>query len=143
MKSTHLENEHEDWLSQLRWDPQGLLPVIAQDWETGQILMQAFTNEEALRLSVKENRAIYWSRSRQRLWRKGESSGHIQVLQEVLVDCDNDSLIFVVEQIGGIACHTGHASCYYRRLDVQLNHVNWQETSEVLKSPMNICGENK
>ncbi|HWK55167.1 MAG TPA: phosphoribosyl-AMP cyclohydrolase [Hyphomicrobiales bacterium] len=121
-----------DWLDTIRFDSAGLVPVIAQDWESGVILMQAYANREALQLTVRENRAIYWSRSKQRLWRKGEESGHVQILHAVLVDCDADSLIYVVEQLGGIACHTGRASCYYRRL---LPDGSWETISEVLKAP--------
>lgn len=127
-----------NWLDEVRFDAKGLVPVIAQDWRSGAVLMQAFASREALQLAVREKRAIYWSRSKQKLWRKGEESGHIQVLHEVLLDCDGDSLIFVVEQLGGIACHTGRASCYYRRL---LPDGSWQENSEVLKAPEAIYGD--
>ena len=111
------------WLDSIRWDANGLVPVIAQDWQNKSILMQAFINREALQLAVQEKRAIYWSRSRQQLWRKGEESGHVQILHEVLLDCDGDSLIYVVEQLGGIACHTGRPSCYFNRLGPDLE---WQ-----------------
>lgn len=121
-----------DWLDAIRFDQNGLIPVIAQDWQSGMVLMQAFANREALELAVRENRAIYWSRSKQKLWRKGEESGHVQVLHAVLLDCDGDSLIYVVEQLGGIACHTGRASCYYRRL---LPDGSWQVVGDVLKEP--------
>jgi len=120
------------WLDAIRWDSSGLVPVIAQDWQSGTILMQAFANREALTLAVAEKRAVYWSRSRQKLWRKGEESGHIQLLHEVLLDCDGDSLIFKVEQIGGIACHTGRVSCYYNRLT---RDGSWEATNGVLKDP--------
>ena len=120
----------QDWLDRIKWDTQGLVPAIAQDWQDGTILMQAYVNREALQLAVAEQRAIYWSRSRQRLWRKGEESGHVQRLHEVLLDCDGDSLIFRVEQAGGIACHTGRRSCYFHRLD---KHGNWQITDDPLK----------
>ena len=99
--------------------------------------MQAFVNREALALSVREKRAIYWSRSKQRLWRKGEESGHIQVLHDVLLDCDGDSLIFRVEQKGGIACHTGRASCYFHRLG---SDGKWLIEGEILKDPAKIYG---
>jgi phosphoribosyl-AMP cyclohydrolase len=124
-----------DWLDAVRFDTQGLVPVIAQDRESGAILMQAFANREALLLAVAENRAIYWSRSKQRLWRKGEESGHLQILHRVLLDCDGDSVIYVVEQLGGIACHTGRSSCYYRQL---LPDGSWQTFAEVLKAPAAI-----
>ena len=126
-----------DWLDAIRWDANGLVPVIAQDWESGLVLMQAFANREALALAIQENRAIYWSRSKQRLWRKGEQSGHVQILHAVLLDCDGDSIVFVVEQLGGIACHTGRKSCYFRQLD---SNGSWQEIGTVLKQPEAIYG---
>lgn len=127
-----------DWLDAIKWDANGLVPVIAQDWESGTILMQAFVNREALELAVRENRAIYYSRSKRRLWRKGEQSGHVQVLHGVYLDCDGDSLVFAVEQLGGIACHTGRQSCYYRRLD---GNGNWETIAPVLKAPAEIYGD--
>lgn len=126
---------NSDWLDAIRWDDKGLVPVIAQDWKSGEILMQAFINREALQLAVSEKRAIYWSRSRAQLWRKGEESGHVQVLHNVYLDCDNDSLVYKVEQLGGIACHTGRVSCYYQKLD---NAGNWLAASEVIKDPADI-----
>ena len=123
------------WLSAIRFDAHGLVPVIAQDWQNGAVLMQAFATREALQLAIEENRAIYWSRSRQRLWRKGEESGHVQILHGVLLDCDGDSVIYVVEQLGGIACHTGRVSCYYRRL---LADGSWEEVGDVMKDPEQI-----
>jgi len=124
-----------DWLEAIAWDERGLVPVIAQDWENGAILMQAFVNREALQLAAQENRAIYWSRSKQRLWRKGEESGHVQILHAIYLDCDNDSLIYKVEQLGGIACHTGRQSCYFRRLDVK---YNWEVVADPLRDPTDI-----
>jgi phosphoribosyl-AMP cyclohydrolase len=123
------------WLDAIRFDAHGLVPVIAQDWQDGVILMQAFANREALQLAVAEHRAIYWSRSKQRLWRKGEESGHVQVLHGMLLDCDGDSVVYIVEQLGGIACHTGRASCYYRRL---LPDGSWESFADVLKEPEQI-----
>jgi phosphoribosyl-AMP cyclohydrolase len=123
------------WLDAIRFDAHGLVPVIAQDWQEGAVLMQAFANREALELAVAESRAIYWSRSKQRIWRKGEESGHVQVLHGLLLDCDGDSVIYIVEQLGGIACHTGRVSCYYRRL---LPDGSWQEIGEVVKQPGQI-----
>jgi phosphoribosyl-AMP cyclohydrolase len=120
------------WLDQIKWSAEGLVPVVAQDQATGRVLMQAWANREALSLSVTEHRAIYWSRSRGKLWRKGEESGHVQQLHDILLDCDGDALIYVVDQVGGMACHTGRASCFYRRLDG--NH-EWQVTDPVLKDP--------
>ena len=123
-----------DWLDQIKWNSDGLIPAIAQDWESGRILMQAWVNREALSLAVKENRAVYWSRSRQKLWRKGEDSGHMQVLHGVYLDCDYDSLVFRVEQLGGIACHTGRESCYFLKLE----NEQWTENDPVLKNPDEI-----
>ena len=95
----------------------GLIPVIVQDFESGEILMQAYINQEAWDESVSSGKGVYYSRSRQKLWRKGETSGNVQILKEIRVDCDNDSVIYKVDQIGGAACHTGHRSCYYRVWD--------------------------
>lgn len=121
-------------LGQLKWDENGLVPAIAQDFDSGRILMMAWVNHEALTLSVLENRAIYWSRSRNKLWRKGEKSGHIQKLHGIYLDCDGDTLIYQVEQVGGIACHTGRESCFY----LKLNDSQWLENEEVLKDPAEI-----
>jgi phosphoribosyl-AMP cyclohydrolase len=123
------------WLDSIRWDASGLVPVIAQDRDSKVILMQAFANREALQLAAQEKRAIYWSRSRQQLWRKGEESGHVQILHDILLDCDGDSLIYLVEQIGGIACHTGRASCYFNRLGPD---GLWHAEGTVLKEPAHI-----
>jgi len=103
-----------DWLREVRWNEDGLIPVIAQETGTGVILMVAWMNEEALRLTVEEGRAVYWSRSRKKLWRKGEESGHRQRVMEIRLDCDEDVILLEVEQIGGIACHTGRHHCFYR-----------------------------
>ena len=97
--------------TEIRWNEQGLIPAIAQDWQTGEVLMLAWMNSDALRLTIDEGRAIYWSRSRQALWRKGEESGHVQRLKELRIDCDADTVLMKVEQVGGIACHTGRRSC--------------------------------
>jgi phosphoribosyl-AMP cyclohydrolase len=105
-----------DWLENLSWNENGLMPAIAQDATTGQVLMQAWINRQALELSLAEGRAIYWSRSRNKLWRKGEESGHIQKLKSIRLDCDGDCLLLEVEQLGGIACHTGRATCFHLEL---------------------------
>jgi phosphoribosyl-AMP cyclohydrolase len=125
-----------DWLDQIKWNSDGLVPAIAQDWETGRVLMQAWINRDALALAAQENRAIYWSRSRQKLWRKGEDSGHVQVLHGIYLDCDKDSVIYRVEQLGGIACHTGRESCYF----LKLVNGQWIENDLVLKQPEDIYG---
>jgi len=123
-----------DWLDQIKWNSDGLIPAIAQDWGSGRILMQAWINREALQLAVEENRAVYWSRSKQKLWKKGEESGHIQVLHGVFLDCDNDCVVFKIEQLGGIACHTGRESCCYQKLE----DGQWVENEPVLKDPKEI-----
>lgn len=127
----------EDFAGQIKWNEQGLVPAIAQDSITGEILMLAWMNRESLELSVEEGRAVYWSRSRQKLWRKGEESGHVQRLKEVRIDCDADTVLIKVEQVGGIACHTGRRSCFYRRLE----QGEWQLTDEVVKPAADIYGD--
>ena len=122
------------YLDDIKWDNDGLLPAIAQDAETGQILMMAWMNRNALELTVNENRAIYWSRSRQKLWRKGEESGHIQELIELRLDCDSDVIVMKVNQIGNIACHTGRTSCFYR----VLQNGEWRTVDKVIKDPKDI-----
>ncbi len=123
---------NNDWLEEIKWDEKGLVPAIAQDVNTGRILMVAWMNREALSLTFQEQRAIYWSRSRAKLWRKGEESGHVQKLHELRLDCDGDVILLKVEQLGGIACHTGRESCFYRMLDEQ---GQWQVTDDVRKDP--------
>ena len=122
---------------EIKWNEQGLVPAIAQDWQTGEILMLAWMNADALALSVSEGRAIYWSRSRQALWRKGEESGHVQKLKELRIDCDADTVLMKVEQVGGIACHTGRRSCFYRKLE----QGALVTTEEVIKAPGDIYGK--
>lgn len=122
------------WLDAVRWDDQGLVPAIAQDHLTGRVLMVAWMNREALSLTISEQRGIYWSRSRQKLWRKGEESGHVQLLKELRLDCDGDVLVLQVEQLGGIACHTGRESCFYRKFE----NGDWQIVDAVSKNPDEI-----
>jgi phosphoribosyl-AMP cyclohydrolase len=121
----------KNWLEQIAWNEQGLIPVIAQDFQTGTVLMFAWMNQEALQLSIREKRAVYWSRSRQRLWFKGEESNNIQYLKDIRLDCDNDVILLKVEQQGGIACHTGRESCFYQ----QLHDEQWIVVDPVLKDP--------
>ena len=123
-----------DWLDDIKWDEDGLVPAIAQETGSGKILMMAWMNRESLALSVKEGRAIYWSRSRNKLWRKGEESGHVQTLKDIRLDCDNDVVLLEVEQLGGIACHTGRHNCFYK----QLQNEQWLEVEPVIKSPKEI-----
>lgn len=122
------------WLDEISWTADGLIPAIAQDAETGKVLMFAWMNRESLQLTVDEGYAVYWSRSRGKLWRKGEESGHKQKIVHIQLDCDEDVLLLSIEQEGGIACHTGRQSCFYRRL------VNgeWRVIENVLKSPEHI-----
>ncbi len=123
------------WLSEVRFDKQGLIPAIAQDHATGQILMVAWMNAESLQETAHTGRAVYFSRSRSRLWRKGEESGHVQRVIEIRLDCDADVILLKVEQLGGIACHTGRASCFYRKLETGESAPNWISVDPVLKDP--------
>lgn len=122
------------WLEEIKWTDDGLVPAIAQETGTGKVLMMAWMNREALELTVKEGRAIYWSRSRNKLWRKGEESGHVQTLKDIRLDCDNDVILLEVEQLGGIACHTGRHHCFFR----QLKNDEWLEVEAVIKNPDDI-----
>ncbi|HHJ14906.1 MAG TPA: phosphoribosyl-AMP cyclohydrolase [Gammaproteobacteria bacterium] len=126
-----------DWLDAIRWTDQGLVPVIAQDAADGRVLMFAWMNREALELTADTGHAVYWSRSRRKLWHKGESSGHQQVVKEIRLDCDNDVIMLQVEQKGGIACHTGRRSCFYQRLEAG----QWKPVEPVLKDPSEIYGK--
>jgi phosphoribosyl-AMP cyclohydrolase len=122
------------FLDKITWNSDGLVPAIAQDHKSGRILMMAWMNAESLSLTVEENRAIYWSRSRQKLWRKGEESGHVQHIKEIRLDCDSDVIILTVDQIGGIACHTGRESCFYYVLE----KGEWKAVDPVLKNQKDI-----
>ncbi len=122
------------WLDEVLWDAQGLVPAIAQDAQTGEVLMFAWMNREALELTAESGNAVYWSRSRGRLWRKGEESGHTQKVLELRLDCDKDVVLLKIEQSGGIACHTGRRSCFFNRLETS----GWQDVEPVLKDPKEI-----
>ncbi|OUS36957.1 phosphoribosyl-AMP cyclohydrolase ['Osedax' symbiont bacterium Rs2_46_30_T18] len=124
----------EKWLDQIQWDEKGLIPAIAQDHVSGKVLMVAWMNKESLSLTIAEQRAVYWSRSRARLWRKGEESGHIQKLHELRLDCDSDVLLLSVQQVGGVACHTGRESCFYS----VFKDGQWQVDAAVIKAPESI-----
>lgn len=124
----------EAWLNKVNWSVDGLVTAIAQDAASGRVLMVAWMNREALKLSQQKNEAVYWSRSRKKLWHKGEESGHFQKIKEIRLDCDGDVILLQVEQQGGIACHTGRASCFFNRLD----NGQWVEMDAVLKSPNEI-----
>jgi phosphoribosyl-AMP cyclohydrolase len=125
------------WLDEVAWDAQGLVPAIAQDAASGEVLMFAWMNREALSLTAETGHAVYWSRSRGRLWHKGEESGHTQKVLELRVDCDKDVVLLKIEQIGGIACHTGRRSCFFTRLESS----GWQDVDPVLKDPKLIYGD--
>lgn len=122
------------WLDDVKWNAQGLVPAIAQEAASGEVLMFAWMNREALSLTVAEGRAVYWSRSRNRLWRKGEESGHVQWVKEIRLDCDNDAVLLKVDQVSGMACHTGRKSCFFQRLESGA----WQAVDPVLKAPEDI-----
>jgi phosphoribosyl-AMP cyclohydrolase len=124
------------WVDDVHWDSNGLVAAVAQDAANLRVLTVAWMNREALAATVAEGRAVYWSRSRQRLWRKGEESGHVQRLKEIRLDCDADAIVLLVEQVGGIACHTGRTSCFYRRL----TDGAWETVDPVLKDPQDIYG---
>ena len=123
-----------NWLNQVKWDEHGLVPVIAQDAVSGEVLMFAWMNREALERSAECGEAVYWSRSRRKLWHKGEESGHTQIIREMRTDCDNDVILLKIEQTGGIACHTGRRSCFFQKF----GNNNWQEVEPVLKDPKAI-----
>ncbi len=129
--------EANNWLDQITWNDDGLLPAISQDVASGRVLMMAWMNLESLQLTVDGGYAVYWSRSRSQLWRKGETSGNRQKIEEMRLDCDGDTLLISVTQEGGIACHTGRESCFYRRLD---GGNGWQSTDEVLRDPKELYG---
>lgn len=124
----------DKWLDTINWSAEGLIPAIAQDKNNGKILMVAWMNREALKRTVESGEAVYWSRSRKKLWHKGEESGHTQKISAIHLDCDEDILLLSVEQKGGIACHTGRQSCFFR----QLRNGEWVVTEPVIKDPSQI-----
>jgi phosphoribosyl-AMP cyclohydrolase len=127
----------EAWLDEIRFNNDGLIPVITQDAASGKVLMFAWMSRESLRLTDEKKQAVYWSRSRKKLWHKGEESGHVQQVVEMYFDCDEDVILLKVKQNGGIACHTGRESCFYR----QLQGKKWVEVESVLKDPKEIYGK--
>ena len=128
-----------EWLNEIPWNEQGLIPVVTQDAASGRVLTVAWMNRQALAETAQSGEAVYWSRSRQKLWRKGEESGHVQRIVEVRLDCDSDAVLLRVEQAGGIACHTGRESCFFRKLE----NGRWLSTDPVLKDPKFIYGKKK
>ena len=123
-----------NWLDQIRWNEDGLVPVIAQDFKTGKVLMFAWMNREALQLTDDSKQAVYFSRSRNRLWRKGEESGYTQSVHEIRVDCDEDVILLKIQQLGDIACHTGRNSCFFKKLE----NGHWLIDQPVIKNPEQI-----
>ncbi|MEN2752415.1 phosphoribosyl-AMP cyclohydrolase [Psychrobacter sp. FBL11] len=132
-----------NWLTSIKFNTDGLIPAIAQDYKTGRILMMAWMNAESLQLTAKTQTAVYFSRSRNQLWHKGETSGHTQQVHDIRLDCDADVIVLSVTQIGGIACHTGRESCFYQRLDMTGAEPVWQTVDAVLKDPADIYQANK
>jgi phosphoribosyl-AMP cyclohydrolase len=127
-------NTNTDWLSEIKFDDKGLIAAVAQDLNSNRILMVAWMNQESLTETINTGKAVYWSRSRGRLWRKGEESGNEQVVDEIRLDCDGDVIILLVKQLGDIACHTGRSSCFYRSLD----NGHWKTVDPVIKDPKEI-----
>lgn len=124
----------DTWLSKINWSDDELVPVIAQEAGSGKVLMVAWMNREAVKLTVETGRAVYWSRSRKKLWHKGEESGHVQKVKDIYLDCDEDVLLLTVEQVGGIACHTGRHNCFFNKLE----NGQWVVTTPVIKDPKEI-----
>ncbi|HAP04497.1 MAG TPA: phosphoribosyl-AMP cyclohydrolase [Methylophilaceae bacterium] len=124
-----------NWIQSIKWDKDGLVPVIAQDFKTNKILMFAWMNQEALELTQKNKKAFYWSRSRKKIWEKGEESGHVQNVHEIRLDCDGDVILLKIEQIENIACHTGRETCFYQKLD---DKNMWVTDYPVIKEPKDI-----
>ena len=127
-----------DWLDKVRWDADGLVPVIAQEVGSNDVLMFAWMNREALRLTVEHQRAVYFSRSRKKLWFKGEESGHVQHLHEIRLDCDEDVVLIKVEQVSGIACHTGRHACFFQKFEGTAEDGEWVTVEPVLQDPATI-----
>jgi len=125
-----------DWIEQVKWADDGLVAAIAQDAASGKVLTLAWMNREALARTAATGEAHYWSRSRRQLWRKGETSGHVQKVRELRLDCDSDAILLLVEQVGGIACHTGRERCFFQRLE----NDRWVEVEGVVKDPREIYG---
>jgi phosphoribosyl-AMP cyclohydrolase len=131
------------WLKKIRWDENGLVPVIAQEAASGDVLMFAWMNRDALARTVELGEAVYWSRSRKKLWHKGEQSGHIQKVLEIRLDCDEDVVLLKIEQAGSIACHTGRHSCFFQKLESDLQGADWKSVEPVLQDPATIYTKTK
>lgn len=126
-------------ISKIKWDDRGLVTVVVQDYQSGKVLMVAWANEEAITKSFESGRSCFWSRSRRALWLKGETSGHYQMIKDIYLDCDGDSLVFMVEQVGGIACHTGRNSCFFKRLEKD----QWINSEAVIRDEKDIYGKHE
>lgn len=126
------------WLNKIKWDEQGLVPVIAQQVGSNDVLMFAWMNRDALARTVELGQAVYWSRSRKKLWHKGEESGHFQIVREIRLDCDEDVVLLKIEQVGDLACHTGRHSCFFQKLDDNDGELDWLAVDPVLKNPDHI-----
>ena len=131
------------WLNKVRWDEHGLVPVIAQEVGTNDVLMFAWMNRDALARTVESGQAVYWSRSRKKLWHKGEESGHVQTVHEIRLDCDEDVVLLKVEQVDGIACHTGRHSCFFQKFEGGATEGEWLAVEPVLKHPDSIYSKEK
>ena len=127
-----------NWLDDIRWTAEGLVPVIAQQADGGRVVMFAWMNREALSRTVETGEAVYWSRSRKKLWHKGEESGHVQKVKEIRLDCDEDVILLKIEQVEGIACHTGRHSCFFQKFEGNLDEGEWVTVDPVLKDPETI-----
>jgi phosphoribosyl-AMP cyclohydrolase len=127
----------KDWLDEVPWNEHGLVAVVTQEATSGKVLTVAWMNREALKRTAEGKEAVYFSRSRDKLWRKGEESGHVQKVREIRIDCDADAVLLQVDQVGGIACHTGHERCFFRKLE----NGRWVETEPVIKDPQAIYGK--
>ncbi|MDA7690979.1 phosphoribosyl-AMP cyclohydrolase [Methylophilaceae bacterium] len=131
----------KNWIDNIKWTEGGLVPVVVQDYISNKVIMFAWMNRLSLEASIKEKKAIYWSRSRKKIWTKGESSGHYQYIKDMIIDCDKDVLLLKVKQKGGISCHTGRESCFYFKVDMESNKI--EECEKVLKSPDEIYKDEK
>ena len=129
-----------DWLDAVAWNADGLVPAVAQDATSGEVLMVAWMNRESLERTAREGEAVYWSRSRRALWKKGETSGHVQRVREIRLDCDGDTLVLRVDSVGGVACHTGRRRCFFNLLDGAGATRRWVETDPVIEPPAKADG---
>ncbi len=129
---------HGKWLNKIQWDEHGLVPVIAQEVGSNDVLMFAWMNRDALEKTVELGEAVYWSRSRKKLWHKGEESGHIQKVQDIRLDCDNDVVLLKIEQVDSIACHTGRHSCFFQQFEGNAKEGEWKTVEPVIKNPESI-----